>query len=613
MKLFKLVRSSIRYQIISSVIIILGIIVVFSSLYYPSKLRSISLEKVQAQVQSQSEMLSFSVGMGLGEGNFKLVNATFDWAKKDPNITYIQILDESGSEIVAYNPNEISIDSKSGTTVYTIERHEDDVTVYSPIEYNNTKLGQLVLVYSLVSVNETISANVTTSVIISLGIFVGGVLMILWITRMIIGKINNLNTAARQVADGNLEVNLNVNSQDEIGVLAESFRHMTMNIKNSQELLEKEKESISVKVEEAVKESEQQKEYLSQSIDQILNEMNKFAEGDLTVHISSDKDDEIGKLFNGFNRAVDNIKKMILQVTQAVQSTAASSSQISSSSEEMAAGAQEQSAQTTEVAGAEEQRTKTILETTKNSSIAAEAARNSGEIAKGGGKVVIETIEGMNRIAEVVSKSATMVQALGKSSDQIGEIVQVIDDIADQTNLLALNAAIEAARAGEQGRGFAVVADEVRKLAERTTKATKEIATMIKQIQKDTGSAVESMVEGQDEVEKGKKLADKAGESLNEIIKGAEQVVDVITQVAAASEEQSTASEMISNNIEAISNVTHESAGGIQQIARAAEDLNRFTVNLQELISRFHIDKSQNGSGRNGEFSIRSNGKIVKA
>ncbi len=614
MKLFKFIRTSIRYQIISSVIIILGIIVLFSSLYYPSKLRSISLEKVQAQVQSQSEMLSFSVGMGLGEGNFELVNATFDWAKKDPNITYIQILDESGAEIVAYNPNDISIDSKSGTSEYTIERHEDDVTVYSPIEYNNSKLGQLVLVYSLVSVNETISANVMTSVIISLGIFFGGVLMILWITKMIIGKINNLNTAARQVADGNLDVNLNVNSQDEVGVLAESFRHMTMNIKNSQDLLEKEKESITQKVEEAVSESEQQKQYLSDSIERILGEMNRFADGDLTVHITNDKDDEIGKLFKGFNTAVDNIKKMILQVTEAVQSTAASSSQISSSSEEMAAGAQEQSAQTTEVAGAVEQMTKTILETTKNSSIAAEAARNSGEIAKGGGKVVVETIEGMNRIAEVVSKSATMVQALGKSSDQIGEIVQVIDDIADQTNLLALNAAIEAARAGEQGRGFAVVADEVRKLAERTTKATKEIASMIKQIQKDTSSAVESMVEGQEEVEKGKKLADEAGKSLNEIIKGAEQVVDVITQVAAASEEQSSASEQISNNVEAISNVTHESAGGIQQIARAAEDLNRFTVNLQELVSRFHMDKPQNGMGMgaNSDFSIRSNGKIVK-
>jgi methyl-accepting chemotaxis protein len=181
----------------------------------------------------------------------------------------------------------------------------------------------------------------------------------------------------------------------------------------------------------------------------------------------------------------------------------------------------------------------------------------------------------------------------------------VIDDIADQTNLLALNAAIEAARAGEQGRGFAVVADEVRKLAERTTKATKEIATMIKQIQKDTYDAVDSMNEGTKQVEKGKLLAERAGSSLKEIIVGAELVVDIVTQVAAASEEQSSASEQISKNIEGISSVTQESASGIQQIAHASEDLNRLTLNLQELVAQFKVD--ENGS----KFAVRQNGKLI--
>jgi methyl-accepting chemotaxis protein len=246
------------------------------------------------------------------------------------------------------------------------------------------------------------------------------------------------------------------------------------------------------------------------------------------------------------------------------------------------------------------------METTRNSSSAAEAAKHAGTIAKEGGIVINETINGMGRIAEVVRKAAVTVQALGKNSDQIGEIVQVIDDIADQTNLLALNAAIEAARAGEQGRGFAVVADEVRKLAERTTKATKEIATMIKQIQKDTEGAVVSMSEGTAEVEKGKQLADKAGDSLNQIIRGSEQVVDMATQVAAASEEQSATSEQISKNIEAISNVTQESTAGIQQIAKASEDLNQLTLNLQELVGHFKL-KNEKGS-----LAIRQNGKLVQ-
>lgn len=348
-------------------------------------------------------------------------------------------------------------------------------------------------------------------------------------------------------------------------------------------------------------------EYLEQNTNKLLVEMEKFAAGDLSVQLNiENKDDVIGRLFNGFNKVVGNIRNIIIKITEAVQATASAANQISSSTEEMAAGAQEQSSQTTEIAGAVEEMTKTIYETTKNTGQASEASKNAGKSASEGGKVVEETINGMNKIAEVVRQSADTVQALGKSSDQIGEIVQVIDDIADQTNLLALNAAIEAARAGEQGRGFAVVADEVRKLAERTTKATKEIATMIKQIQKDTSGAVESMQQGTKEVEAGKLLAEKAGKSLEEIIHGAQQVVDIVTQVAAASEEQSSAAEQISKNIESISSVTQQSASGIQQIAHASEDLNRLTLNLQELLSQFKIEES--GSGN---LAVRKNGKLV--
>jgi methyl-accepting chemotaxis protein len=330
-----------------------------------------------------------------------------------------------------------------------------------------------------------------------------------------------------------------------------------------------------------------------------------MAKGDLTPRVTSNYLGDHQILKNSINKMGESVSGILNQVKEAVAATASAANQISSSTEQMAAGAQEQSSQATEVAGAVEQMTKTIYETTKNTGQATEASKNSGKVAKEGGHVVEETIHGMNRIAEVVRKSAETVQALGKSSDQIGEIVQVIDDIADQTNLLALNAAIEAARAGEQGRGFAVVADEVRKLAERTTKATKEIATMIKQIQKDTSGAVESMEEGTKEVEVGKQLAEKAGKSLQEIIHGAEQVLDIVSQVAAASEEQSSAAEQISKNIESISSVTQESASGIQQIAHASEDLNRLTLNLQELISQFKVDENQS------TLAVRQNGKLV--
>jgi methyl-accepting chemotaxis protein len=424
---------------------------------------------------------------------------------------------------------------------------------------------------------------------VTLAALIISVLLSLYITRLITKPIHALEEAAGKVALGDTSIVLEVSSVDEIGTLTSSFNKMIGNIRTSEQMLLQEKESVERKIEEAVSASEGERAYLNASVTTLLAEMKRFAEGDLTVSVQAEKNDAIGTLFDGFNRAIGNIRTIVLKVAEAVSATASASNQISSSTEEMAAGAHEQTQQASEVAAAVDEMTKTIQETTRNASLASETAKRAGDTAKEGGRVVLETIQGMGRISEVVQKSAQTVVALGRSSDQIGEIVQVIDDIADQTNLLALNAAIEAARAGEQGRGFAVVADEVRKLAERTTKATKEIAQMIRQIQKDTKEAVESMSQGTKEVESGRAMADKAGESLREIISGADTVVVMASEVASTSQEQSAASEQISKNIEAISNVTHESAAGTQQIARAAEDLNRLTQNLEELLQKFTL------------------------
>ncbi len=328
--------------------------------------------------------------------------------------------------------------------------------------------------------------------------------------------------------------------------------------------------------------------------DVVLNIKN----ADLHSQFNSTRKDEIGMLQQAFDGFVLSIKQTLVQVSEASAAVASASTQISSSTEELAAGAQEQSSQSAEVAGAVEEMTKTIMENSRNASDTASTAKKAKDTAVEGGDVVRRTVDGMKEIAKVVNKSADTVKALGKSSDQIGEIISVIDDIADQTNLLALNAAIEAARAGEQGRGFAVVADEVRKLAERTTKATKEIASMIKQIQTDTKEAVISMDEGTKKVGEGITLADRAGASLEEIVQISQQVTDKVTQIAAASEEQSSASEQISKNVEAISAVTQQSASGTQQIARTAEDLNRLTENLQEILAKFNLNASTDAGRR---------------
>jgi methyl-accepting chemotaxis protein len=345
---------------------------------------------------------------------------------------------------------------------------------------------------------------------------------------------------------------------------------------------------------------------------------------DLNTRINTSREDEVGDLQNSFDRFVGSIRQTLLQVSESAASVASASAQISSSAEEMAAGAQEQTSQSEEVSGAVEQMAKTITVNARGAGEAAETAEKAKGAAEQGGRVVQETVEEMKRIAEVVRGSAGTIRDLGRSSDQIGEIIGVIDDIADQTNLLALNAAIEAARAGEQGRGFAVVADEVRKLAEQTTKATKQISGMIQQIQADTQGAVRSMDQATKQVDEGIVLADRAGVSLREIVQISQRLTQMVAQIAAASEEQSSASEQISKNVEAITTVTQETASGTHQIARAAEDLNRLTETLQRLVGQFKLSAEQAEgtlpplpktaeAPKRSRYLVKGNGSLVQA
>ncbi len=334
-----------------------------------------------------------------------------------------------------------------------------------------------------------------------------------------------------------------------------------------------------------------QRDYLKEQIKPIEDALRALAAGDFTSNVEIGEDNQLYDLGKEVARTIGSLRSTLEHVWETSSAVASASAQISSSTEELSAGAQEQAVQTSDVAAAVEEMTRTVIDNSKNATRTADIARDNGVVAKQGGEIVNNTVVKIREIAAVVQDSAATVERLGASTEEIGEIILVIDDIADQTNLLALNAAIEAARAGEEGRGFAVVADEVRKLAERTTQATKQIASMIKNVQVEAKAAVDSMKRGNAEVNEGLTLADKAGESLKNIVGNTEHVVDMMMQIAAASEEQSSTSEQISRNVESISTVSSESANGISQIARAADDLNRLTENLQNLVSNFTLTR----------------------
>ncbi|MEO1236758.1 MAG: methyl-accepting chemotaxis protein [Planctomycetota bacterium] len=299
--------------------------------------------------------------------------------------------------------------------------------------------------------------------------------------------------------------------------------------------------------------------------------------------------DEFGQLTGSVNDMNTSLRDLIRQVSAAADEVVGASGQIATSSGEIANGMNEQAAQVHQVSSAIEEMSASIVEVARKSGDAAQSAENSGRVAADGGEVVRDTIDGMNAIRDAVTASASSVQELGKRGEQIGQIIEVINDIADQTNLLALNAAIEAARAGEHGRGFAVVADEVRKLADRTTQATEEIGESIQAIQTETGSAVQRMDAGTAEVTRGVEKAGAAGESLGQIVSSAKEVSAMIQSIAAAAEEQSAASEEVARSVETISTLSQTTAEGGQQAAAAADTLSGRARELRGLCDRFTL------------------------
>ncbi|MDR4502324.1 MAG: methyl-accepting chemotaxis protein [Nitrospirales bacterium] len=312
-------------------------------------------------------------------------------------------------------------------------------------------------------------------------------------------------------------------------------------------------------------------------------------QGDLTKRVPVHSHDEIGELARYFNLFIEKMHKSMTKVAGAIDRIASSATELSATAEQLSYSANGQNSRMVQSASAVEEMTMTAGEVARNSTEAARIAQETSETARTGHEVMAQTVSGMQQVSDAVGQSANIIMTLGKSSDQIGEIVRVIEDIADQTNLLALNAAIEAARAGEQGRGFAVVADEVRKLAERTTKATKEIGDMIRQIQQDTKSAVASMEDGTQRVMGGVELANKTGEALEKIQSMVNQTTSMIQQIADAAEEQSSATRQIASDLEAVAKSTKEASGGVSESAKASHDLSMLATELQSLIGTFRV------------------------
>jgi len=318
--------------------------------------------------------------------------------------------------------------------------------------------------------------------------------------------------------------------------------------------------------------------------------LKRVADKDLTHTLDFHSQDEVGEMAVSLNKTIETFHAVLEQIQESASTLADSTDSIVGITEQSSESARRQADETTQVATAMHEMSSTVVEVGSNSQQAADAARHAADTARQGGKVVGETLATMRSIATSNSSISERITELGKSSEKIGAIASVIDDIADQTNLLALNAAIEAARAGEQGRGFAVVADEVRKLAERTASATKEIAGMIDSIQHEAREAVGAMQRGTQEVEQGVQKTEGSGKALDQIIEMATSVGDMVTQIASAATEQSATAETINANVANIAEMTQQSSLNAGETAKSCNNLSALANELLQVVEPFHLN-----------------------
>jgi len=385
----------------------------------------------------------------------------------------------------------------------------------------------------------------------------------------ILKPVRELVDFSERLGAGDYKARSGVDSADDFGLIAQNLNR------------------TADKISRAVFNQEAQ-ETLQRSVTDFLTIVSQIARGDLTLR-GKVTNDALGNVVDSVNYMMDNFTKVLERVRNAAIDVSSSANAILASSEQMAQGANQQDQEITNTSSAVEELTVSMKQVSNNAEASAEAARRALDAAEQGNRSVRDTLDGMQRIRSSVQATAKKIKSLGDRSLEISEIVNVINDITEQTNLLALNAAIEAARAGEAGRGFAVVADEVRKLAEHSRTATKDIAALIKAIQAETNEAVVVMEEGTKEVEVGARLADQAGKALEAISSVVRQSAELVQEISLASKQQVRGTEGVANAMQIISSITRQTSQGTRQTARTVEQMVKLSEQLNEALSQFKI------------------------
>lgn len=416
------------------------------------------------------------------------------------------------------------------------------------------------------------------------------------VTRTITRQIKGLNDLFARIEGGDYKTRVAVTSEDELGQMTVSLNKMLDNTL-------------------AFVQSKEEKDQIQRSIMKLLDEVGGIGEGDLTrdAEVSADV---TGAIADSFNYTIEQLRKIISRVQSATVQVAAATTEMHSATENLVSGSENQAEQIVNVSTAIDQMATTIQQVSENAALSTTVASQALQTARQGNAAVRDTINGMNRIREQTQETAKRLKRLGETSQEIGQIVQLIDEIADRTSILALNASIQAAAAGDAGRGFAVVAEEVDRLAVRSTEATKKIAALVRAIQGETTESVAAMERNIQEVVSGSKVANQAGVSLVEIESVSVKLAELIQSISIASKQQARGSEGLSKAMSDINEITRQTAASTKQTAESVNDLARLAADLRGSVSMFKlpahmvlvVNTTPNGKATGGD---NSNGKVA--
>jgi twitching motility protein PilJ len=378
-----------------------------------------------------------------------------------------------------------------------------------------------------------------------------------------------------QIGMGNFGARAEVTSADELGTLASSVNAM---LDNTLSLVQ----------------TREERDSMQGSVIKLLDEVSGVAQGDLTAEAEVTAD-VTGAIADAFNMMITQLRDIIRRVQETTGLVSSSANEIRATTEQLSLGSEAQALQITEMTTAVSDMAASIKQVSETSSVSAQVGEQARNSAQQGVLAVQNTMQGMARIRDQVQETSKRIKRLGESSQEIGEIVQLIGDIADRTSILALNASIQAASAGEAGRGFAVVAEEVERLAERATDSTKQIETLIRTIQSETAEAVTAMEVTTEEVVQGSSLAEEAGHALSEIGKVSTQLSELIQSISLASMQQARSSDAVAQSMSAATETTRRTAAGTRQTAVAINRLAELADTLRESVSAFKLPA---GDGR---------------